>query len=78
MHFGDRAHTYSDEGLVETVEAQVPDEPPTDKRRNKPKVEVGDHQEWSAAHHPREHREQFYFECFGYENHLIHAKSTPS
>lgn len=58
MHFGDRSHTYSDEGLVETVEAQVPDEPPTDKRRNKPKVEVGDHQEWSAAHHPGEHREQ--------------------
>lgn len=53
MHF--RAGTYSDEGLVEAVEAKVPDEPPADERGNKPEVEVGDHQERSAAHHPKEH-----------------------
>lgn len=45
--------TYCDESLVETVEAQIPDEPPIGKRWNKPKVKVRDHHKWSAAHHPR-------------------------
>ena len=49
-------NTYSDEGLVEAVEAQVPDEPAADERRNEPEVEVGDHQERSATHHPAGHR----------------------
>ena len=52
VHF--RESTYSDEGLVEAVEAQVPDEPPADERGNKPEVEVGDHQERSATHHPKD------------------------
>lgn len=50
------SHTYCDEGLIEAVEAKVPNEPPADKRRNKPKVEVGDHQEWSATYHPKKHK----------------------
>lgn len=50
-------HTYSDERLIEAVESQVPDEPPADKRWNEPQVEVGDHQERSAAHHPVSGRE---------------------
>lgn len=48
--------TYSDERLVEAVETEVPDEPAADERRNEPEVEVGDHQERSAAHHPTEHK----------------------
>ena len=35
--------TYCDESLVETVKAQIPDEPPIGKRWDKPKVEVRDH-----------------------------------
>lgn len=46
--------TYCDESLVETVKAQIPDEPPIGKRWDKPKVEVRDHHEWRAAHHPIE------------------------
>lgn len=49
--------TYCDESLVETVKAQIPDEPPVGKRWDKPKVEVRDHHEWSAAHHPRVEKE---------------------
>lgn len=52
-------HTYGDEGLIEAVEAQVPDEPPADEGRNEPQVEVGDHQERSAAHHPEEGDSEF-------------------
>lgn len=44
--------TYCNESLVETVKAQIPDEPPIGKRWDKPKVEVRDHHKWSAAHHP--------------------------
>lgn len=47
------ASTHGDEGLVEAVEAQVPDEPPADERRHEPEVEVGHHQERRATHHPR-------------------------
>lgn len=45
--------THSDEGLVEAVEAQVPDEPAGDEWRNEPEVEVRHHQEGRAAHHPK-------------------------
>ena len=48
--------THGDEGLVEAVEAEVPDEPAADERRNKPEVEVGNHQERGAAHHPEKHK----------------------
>lgn len=50
-------YTYSDEGLVEAVETQVPDEPAADERRNEPEEEIGDHQKRSAAHHPAEHKD---------------------
>lgn len=53
-HFWESVHTYSDEGLVEAVEAKVPDEPAAAERRNVPEVEVRDHQERSAPHHPVE------------------------
>lgn len=56
MYFWTSPHTYSDEGLVEAVETQVPDEPAADERGNKPEVEVGDHQERSASHHPIKQR----------------------
>ncbi len=49
--------TYCDESLVETVKAQIPHEPPIGKRWHKPQVEVRDHREWSAAHHPREEKD---------------------
>lgn len=45
-------HTHGNEGLVEAVEAQVPDESAVGERRNKPEVEVGNDQKWSTAHHP--------------------------
>lgn len=65
----DRSHTHGDERLIETVESQIPDEPPADKGRNKPKVEVGDHEEWSAAHHPEGHRRvlKFSFESTSHQ-----------
>lgn len=50
--------THSDEGLVEAVEAQVPDEPAGDERRNEPKVEVRHHEEGRAAHHPRKKKNE--------------------
>lgn len=48
--------TYCYESLVETVKAHIPDESPIGKRWDKPKVEVRDHHEWSAAHHPKEEK----------------------
>lgn len=44
--------TYRDEGLVDAVEAKVPDDPPTEKGRNVPEAEVGDHHERGRGHHP--------------------------
>lgn len=57
----DGHHTHRDERLIQAVESQIPDEPPADKGRNKPKVEVGDHEEWSAAHHPEGTRKALKF-----------------
>ena len=46
--------THSDEGLVEAVEPQVPQEPSVGEGRNEPEVEVGHHHKRCAAHHPAE------------------------
>ena len=51
-------YTHSDEGLVEAVEAQVPDESAVGEGRDIPQVEVRHHHEGSAAHHPGEHTER--------------------
>lgn len=44
--------SYRDEGLVEAVEAEVPDELAICEGRDEPQIEVGDHHKGSAAHHP--------------------------
>lgn len=56
--FWQSVHTHGDEGLVEAIEAEVPDEPAATERRNVPQVEVRDHQERSATHHPVEDKWQ--------------------
>lgn len=45
-------NTHIDEGLVEAVEDQVPDEPAVDEGGNEPEAEVRHHQKWSAAQYP--------------------------
>ena len=52
-------YTYCDEGLIEAVEAQIPDEPSVGERGDKPQVEVGHYHKRGAAHHPKKEKQDY-------------------